>query len=419
MAPPASLQGGDGTDSLLRRLEAEEDDAFPLPISTHALDRPLTPGEGEKPRGPTIASRLIYVSLALVPLVLGSIVVLVRTGIIAPGGAAGAAPWDLSILLLSIATTLVMSAVVAKRAPAALERARGQGADQRHAAWEFGAIVTTAPAAVILAFLSFAAWARWMPLPGPLAGQVMAPPVMAAVAILVSTAPVAYFTHLRTRHVRAVEQRFPDFLRDINESYAAGMTMAQSIRVAARGDYGRLNPEIRRMAHQLSWGTPFPEALALFSERVGTPLVTRAVSLIVKATRAGGNVKDVLAAAARDSRELKALEADRRLGMALYVIVIYVAFGVFLAVTAALQGLLIPSVIQSTQGLEGAAAGALAVGSKLTKSDFDLIFFGIGIVQALGSGLVAGAMSEGNMAAGLKHSAIMVAISALVLGVLL
>lgn len=396
----------------------ERDDA--LPIVAHRIDAAaLGEMQGQRPHGPTIASRLIYISLALVPLVLGSIVVLVRVGVIAPGGTGAAAPWDLSILMLAIATTLVMSAVVSKRAPTALERARGQGSDQPYAAWEFGAIITTAPVAVLMALASFAAWAGWLPRPGGFLGEPVFPPILASAAILVSTAPVAYFTHLRTRHVRAMEERFPDFLRDLNESYAAGMTMAQSIRVASRGDYGRLNPEIRRMAHQVSWGTPFPTALELFADRVGTPLVTRAISLIIKATRAGGNVKDVLAAAARDSRELKAIEADRRLAMALYVIVIYVAFGVFLAVTAALQGLLIPSVLQSTQGLSGQAVGALAVSNALTELDFRFIFLGIGIVQALGSGLVAGAMSEGSMAAGLKHSALMVSVAAIVLGILL
>lgn len=413
MAAPAAPEPAPGPSILPA---PEEDDE--LPIIRRSID-PAAPPTDDKGAEPTAVSRIIYVCLTMVPIVLGGIVILVRTGIIARPGSAGKTPWDLSIICVSIVTALIMAAVAAKRSPESLRRARGPGSDRTYAAWEFGAVCVTAPLAVALAFLAFAAWAQWVPLPGAMATDPMVPPVIAALAVLVSTGPVAYFSLVRARHDRAVEERFPDLLRDLNESYAAGMTMAQSIRVASRGDYGRLNPEIRRMAHQLSWGTTFPDALRLFSERVGTPLVTRAVSLIIKATQAGGNVKDVLAAAARDSREIKALEADRRLSMALYVIVIYVAFGVFLGVTAALQGLLIPSVLGSTGQISGSGVAALNVQSGLTMVDFQFVFFGVGIIQALGSGIVAGVMSEGNIAAGLKHSAIMVAITALVLGVLL
>lgn len=398
-------------------LPAPEDDGE-LQIVRRSIDPAALPSQ-DRGAEPTAVSRIIYLCLTMVPIALAGIVILVRTGVIGRPGAAGRTPWDLSIICVSIVTVLVMAAVAAKRSPESLRRARGVGSDRRYAAWEFGAVCVTAPLAVGLAFLSFASWASWAPLPFGLAEEPMTPPVLAALAMLVSTGPVAYFSLVRARHDRAVEERFPDLLRDLNESYAAGMTMAQAIRVASRGDYGRLNPEIRTMAHQLSWGSTFPDALRLFSERVGTPLVTRAVSLIIKATEAGGNVKDVLAAAARDSREIKSLEADRRLSMALYVIVIYVAFGVFLGVTAALQGLLIPSVLGTAGQASGGAVAGLSVQSGLTIVDFQFIFFGVGIIQALGSGIVAGVMSEGNMAAGLKHSAIMVAITALVLGVLL
>jgi flagellar protein FlaJ len=195
--------------------------------------------------------------------------------------------------------------------------------------------------------------------------------------------------------------------------------MAQAIRVAGRGDYGRLNPEIRRMANQVSWGTGFPEAMRMFSERVGTPIITRAVALIIKATRAGGNAKDVLSAAARDAREIKALQQERRLSMTLYVIVVYVAFGVFLGVVAALQGLLVPALLRSTTGVGGGQIGSVVIAQGLTIADFRLIYFGVGIVQAVGSGIVAGVMSEGSYGAGLKHATILVAIAVLVLGVLL
>lgn len=376
---------------------------------------PLAP---EAPPRPSKAPRIIYVALLLVPLILGAAVVLIRTGVIAGRTGTAATPWDLSVVFVGIVASTVMGLYVARKLPALLQRARSLSADARIATWEFGTLSATAPLALLLSVLAFLEWAGAVGVLR-LPADPITPLVMSAVALLLACAPMATFDQLRERHVRAIEARFPDFLRDLNESHASGMTMAQAIRVAARGDYGKLNPEIARMAHQISWGTSFPETLHMFAERVRTPLIIRAVALINKATEAGGNVKDVLAAAARDAREIEALAADRRGGMALYVVVIYVAFGVFLGVVAALQGLLVPSLLNSTQGAGLDNINGISIGGRLSIDDFRFIYFGVGLVQAMGSGIVAGVMSEGSLGAGLKHCAILVALTVLSLGLLL
>lgn len=383
--------------------------------SLPVLSVPLAP---ESQPQPSNAPKLIYIVLLLIPLILGSAVVLIRTGVIAGKAGSARTPWDLAVVVVGILTTGFIALQVGRRLPFLLARSKSETADAQLSMWELATTIATAPLGLMLAVLAFLLWSGALPALPALADPIM-PLVVTGIAILVASTPLAYFGWARQRNIRAIEARFPDFLRDLNESYAAGMTMAQAIRVAARGDYGKLNPELRRMAHQVSWGTSFPDALRMFADRVGTPLVVRAVALINKATEAGGNVRDVLAAAARDAREIEALEADRRAGMALYVIVIYVAFAVFLAVVAALQGLLVPSLITSTQGVAGGNIGGLSVGGRLTLDDFRFIYFGVGTVQALGSGIVAGTMSEGSVAAGIKHSAIMLGIATLVLGILL
>lgn len=377
------------------------------------LDVPLAP---EPPRRPSAAPRFIYLALILVPIVLGASIVLIRTGVIAGRTGTAATPWDLSVIFLGIFGAFVLALHNARRLPALYARATGMSAEARLATWEFGTMTATAPLAALLSVAAFLVWAGVLPLRFE---DPIVPLVTSASALLVACAPMAYFAFLRARHIHALESRFPDFLRDLNESHASGMTMAQAVRVAARGDYGKLNPEIARMAHQVSWGTSFPDALRMFADRVGTPLVLRAVALISKATSAGGNVKDVLAAAARDAREIGSLDAERRGGMALYVIVIYVAFAVFLGVVAALQGLLVPSLLQSTQGVTGGTLAGVQVGGRLSMDDFRFIYFGVGLVQAIGSGIVAGVMSEGNLGAGLKHCAVLVALTILTLGILL
>lgn len=365
-------------------------------------------------RKPGSAARFVYLGLATVPIVVVGALLLIRSGLANPNHASKT-PWDLAIVILGFLVTLTMAAVVLRDMPRIYGRARGGGIDQTASTLEFISLLFTVPLALALSLFALASWA------GMLAQSPKLPPILAGSAMVVACLPVAVFSARNAHNIRLIEQRFPDLLRDLNESHSAGLTMAQSIRVAAKGDYGRLNPEVRRMANQVSWGTSFPEALKLFSARIGTPLIHRAVALITKATQAGGNVKDVLAAAARDARELKSLESERRGGMILYVIVIYVAFGVFLAVVAALQGLLIPSVLSSTRAAAGVGAGFSSIGinQQLSLQDFHFIYYGVGLVQAIGSGIVAGVMSEGTLEAGLKHTSILVGVTVIVLGILL
>lgn len=368
---------------------------------------------------PSTISRIIYIALALLPLVLTLLVILARAGVIATGEHQREAPWDLGVMVISAGVVIAVSVLVARQAPDLVRRSRNKAAlDHERAKWELRLLVASLPPAIALLTLAVMAWQGIVTGIGGWRFDAMTPPLLASIAVFVTCAPVGYFSYAREKHVNQLEERFPDFLRDLNESYGAGLTMAQAIRVSARGDYGMLNPEIRRMANQVSWGTPFNDALRMFAERVETPIVTRAVALINKATRAGGNAKDVLAAAARDAREIKALQQERKLSMTLYVIVIYVSFSVFLGVVAALQGLLVPALLTSTQAA-GGSVGGLSVATNVSFMDFRLIYFGVGLVQALGSGIVAGVMAEGSLASGLKHGMIMLAMSVLVLGVLL
>src|SRR5439155_888444 len=75
------------------------------------------------------------------------------------------------------------------------------------------------------------------------------------------------------REIKQVERRLPDFLRDVAEAGRFGMTLAEAIVVSSGGRYGKLTPEIKKMAAQITWGVPATEALRLFATRVKTPMV--------------------------------------------------------------------------------------------------------------------------------------------------
>ncbi|MCD6171392.1 MAG: type II secretion system F family protein [Thermoplasmata archaeon] len=228
--------------------------------------------------------------------------------------------------------------------------------------------------------------------------------------ILVLIGPFGFYEYSRYRKVDAMEDRFPEFLRDLAESRKAGMTMAQAVESAARGDYGYLTPEIKKMAVQISWGVPFSKALEQFGERINTPLVKRTTAMVVKASESGGKVADVIEAAAKNVREIKILQAERKTEMKMYLMIIYVTFFVFLAVIAVLAGMFLPKLITATQSTGGLGGIGLGGGSGNVE-EYKFIYVCTALSQAIGNGIVAGALSEGKIIAGLRHATLMIIVT--------
>lgn len=230
-----------------------------------------------------------------------------------------------------------------------------------------------------------------------------------AVGVTLVVGPYGAYAAFEDRRNRRLEEQFPDFLTDLAANRKAGFTLAESVRLTAQSDYGPLTPEIERMAAQLTWNIPFEEALQRFSTRVDTPLVSRSITLVLEAERTGGYITDVLEAVSRDAREIKHLDRERRLSMRMYTIVMYVAFLVFLGVVAVLQAQLLPQLVSATESATGGTGvlGKLAE-STVTLEEHRTFFYVATLVQALGSGSMAGMMARGRVGPGLMHAAVMI-----------
>ncbi|HVL87512.1 MAG TPA: type II secretion system F family protein [Candidatus Thermoplasmatota archaeon] len=229
-------------------------------------------------------------------------------------------------------------------------------------------------------------------------------------AILIGLGPYSIYHNRESARIRSIDARFPDFLRDLAENKRAGMTLTQAIVTSSKGSYGALTSEIRKMAAQIEWGVSFNEALSRFAQRVKTPLVGRTASLVVQANEAGGNVVDVLTAAADDAREIELLKRERRTSMSIYVMIIYVSFFVFLAVIWILTAQFVPEVAKAVRGAQGVSFGGIRFQAFDTQAFVD-VFFHAALVQGFGGGLVAGVMEGGRPVNGLKHSFLLVVIS--------
>lgn len=232
----------------------------------------------------------------------------------------------------------------------------------------------------------------------------------AVLAVLISILPLAILDFKEERRVRNLEEALPNFFRDLAGMNDSGMTLPNAVHLVANSEYGTLTPHIRKLDNEMSWGVGFVESLNHFGKSLGTKLADRSIDLIAKASKAGGDVSEVLRAAARDTFEVVNLAQERRNNMLIYMVIVLVSFAVFLFVIAILV-----STFLTTMSTAGAAASQSGASSgfigKIDVPAYKRLFAHGAMLQGFFSGLMAGVMGEGRVLAGLKYSAIMLIIA--------
>lgn len=228
-------------------------------------------------------------------------------------------------------------------------------------------------------------------------------------AVLVAVVPVAILDLKEQMRIKNLENALPNFFRDLAGMNDSGMTLPNAVHIVAGAEYSTLTPHIRKLDLDMSWGAGFVEAMYRFGRELGTPLADRSVDLIAKASKAGGDISEVLRAAAKDTFEVVNLAQERTNNMLIYVIIVLVSFAVFLFVIAILVSTFLTTM--ATAGASAAASGAQGFMGQIDLFLYKRLFTHAGMLQGFFSGLVAGQMGEGRVIAGLKYSAIMLLIA--------
>ncbi|WP_255149645.1 type II secretion system F family protein [Halorarius halobius] len=233
-----------------------------------------------------------------------------------------------------------------------------------------------------------------------------------ATLFVLGTFAVVY--EIQRRRLERLEDAVPDLLERLASLNEAGVAVVSSFDRVRESDVGALDEEVERIWRDIQWGATVTDALERFESRVRTPSVTRTVTLITNALRASNEIGPVLRIAAEQARNDRRLKEQRNQEMFTYVLVIYVAFLVFLVVIAAINFILIPALPTGGSGLGASVPGSITVSEAEIRA-YRLAFFHAGLVQAMLSGLVGGQMSGGSIKDGAKHASILLGVAYLAL----
>jgi flagellar protein FlaJ len=236
------------------------------------------------------------------------------------------------------------------------------------------------------------------------------------IALLIVLLPYALLFEYWKRKVRGIEASVPEFLTRLSGINRVGLTPARAIAVLEKTNLGLISYEIHRIKRDLDWGGLFSDALIRFEHRVQTAAIARDVTLITKASEMTGDIAEILSIAANDARMSETLKRERLSDMIIYIIVIYLAFAVFVFVVVVLDWnfLSILRDMATGEGLENMPSSLLSVAQGGTLVVISRLLFHACLISAFFSGLIAGQMGEGSINAGVKHTVIMLIISLII-----
>jgi archaeal flagellar protein FlaJ len=171
-------------------------------------------------------------------------------------------------------------------------------------------------------------------------------------------------------------------------------------------DYGILTPHIKAISSQVEWGVTFRDALRLFSEKISSMPVKRALTTIIETYKVGGLISDTLKAVGQSLMEINKIKAERSVSVQSQIFTSYLIYFVFIFILVILQSFLIPALTPQSNviGISSTMGGA---SPQMFPPDMFINFI---VIQGLFAGLATGKMAEGSIVAGAKHSIVLIVI---------
>ena len=118
--------------------------------------------------------------------------------------------------------------------------------------------------------------------------------LLVGLGVIIGAAPFVLSTVQETKRENEKEEMFLEFSRNLVESVKSGTPINKSIINVKNKDYGSLSQSINKLANQIELGIPLKVALETFSQDVNNKTISRALTLIGQAERAGGDIGKIL-----------------------------------------------------------------------------------------------------------------------------
>ena len=243
--------------------------------------------------------------------------------------------------------------------------------------------------------------------------------------VLIMVVPFVLTAINETRMENEKEEMFLEFTRNLVESVKTGTPISKSIINLKGKSFGVLDINIGKLANQISIGIPINTALQIFAKDVQNRTVSRTLTLIGQAERAGGDIGQILESVAGAVSMADRLKKERKAAVSSLVVQGYIIFFVFMIIILIMQFQILP-LVSGISGLGEINSGNVqnlgtttttSSNTPLNGSDLANSFLYLILIQGFFTGITIGELSEASAKAGIKHSFILMATSFLILAI--
>ena len=226
-------------------------------------------------------------------------------------------------------------------------------------------------------------------------------PTAVAIMFVVMCGPPALVNSRIARRKAEIEKGVANFLRDLTEIRKTGMAPEKCIENLSKRNYGAFSKELEKISSELSWGIPLRKVFEDFMKRTKSWLSQLVIFLLVEAIDVGGGTIGMIESLTRFNNMTQEVEKEKKMNSRPYIIIPYFAAVMLMATTLMMLGFVGQTVSLATTGM----------GSKIDLPAVSTIFTLSVIVHVFMIGLVGGKIGEESIAAGFKHSALLVVIA--------
>jgi flagellar protein FlaJ len=226
-------------------------------------------------------------------------------------------------------------------------------------------------------------------------------PIAVALALIISAVPPAIVHQKIASRKASMERGISNFLRDLTETRKTGLSPESCIENLSNRDYGAFSKELQKMSSDIGWGIPMRNVIMDFVKKTRSWMSQIVMFLLLEAVDVGGGTISMIESLARFNNMTQEVEKEKKMSVRPYMLIPYFAAILLVATT-------LMTLIFTTQTI---SMGGESVASS-TNVDFLTMIFTVSVItHCYLIGLVAGKISEESLAAGFKHSALLVVIA--------
>ncbi len=220
-------------------------------------------------------------------------------------------------------------------------------------------------------------------------------PTAVAVTLFITVAPAAVVHVKISKKQESMEKGVASFLRDLTEIRKTGLSPEKCIESLSDRDYGEFSRELRKISSEISWGLPVRKVIMDFVKRTRSWITQIVMFLLVETIDVGGGTISMIESLTRFNTLTQEVEKQKKMAVRPYVMIPY--FSAILLVATTVMTLSFTSVTLEATQSQG-----------MDTSQMTLLFTASTIMHSYLIGMVAGKISEESVAAGFKHSAVLV-----------